>query len=282
MVEVTVSGIVDFATTIFVLSTMLSIGLELTIDQLLNSLKKRRLIAKSLVLNLVAIPLLAYLFVLVLPIEAGYTAGILLIAMAPGAPFGPKLAEISESDIAFASGLMAVLGFVSVVTIPITVALLMPGNVDADPLGIAWLVFAVQLAPLVVGLVVDIRSPPLADRLYPPIQRLSNYSFVFLIVLLLVVYIDEMVLLIGTGTLLISVVLVGAALLLGYVLGGPAQDTREVLATTTAARNAAIALFIATTSFADPNVLTVVLAFSFIGVVASGLIAGAWRRRAPG
>lgn len=177
---------------------------------------------------------------------------------------------------------MAVLGFVSVVTIPITVALLMPGNVAADPLGIAWLVFAVQLAPLVVGLAVDVRSPSLAERLYPPIQRLSNYSFAFLIVLLLVVYVDEMVHLIGTGALLISVVLVGAALLLGYVLGGPAQDTREVLAATTAARNAAIGLFIATTSFTDPDDLTVVLAFSFIDVVASGLIAGVWRRRALG
>ncbi|MFC4986201.1 bile acid:sodium symporter family protein [Saliphagus infecundisoli] len=281
MVEATVGGIVDFTTTIFVLSTMLSMGLELTIGQLMDSLRKRRLMAKSLVLNLVAVPLLAYLLVRILPMEAGYTAGFLLIAMAPGAPFGPKLAEISESDIAFASGLMTVLGFVSVVTIPLTVALLMPGDVAADPLGIAWLVFAVQLAPLVVGLVIDIRSPLLASRLYPPIQRLSNFSFAFLIVLLLVVYIDEMVLLVGTGALLVSVVLVGAALLLGYSMGGPAQDTREVLATTTAARNAAIALFIATTSFTDPNVLTVVLAFSFIGVVASGLIAGVWRQRVP-
>jgi BASS family bile acid:Na+ symporter len=106
--------------------------------------------------------------------------------------------------------------------------------------------------------------------------------FAFLIVLLLVVYLDEMVLLVGTGTLLISVVLVATALLLVYIFGGPTRDTREVLSTTTAARNAAIALFIATTSFTDLDVLTVVLAFSFIGVVASGLIAGVWRRRAPG
>jgi BASS family bile acid:Na+ symporter len=75
MVEVTVGWIEDFATTIFVLSTMLSMGLELTIDQLVDSLKKRRLMAKSLVLNLVAVPLLAYLLVLALLLETGYTAG---------------------------------------------------------------------------------------------------------------------------------------------------------------------------------------------------------------
>lgn len=83
--------------------------------------------------------------------------------------------------------------------------------------------------------------------------------------------------LIGTGTLGISAIAVGASLSLGYVLGGPARTTREVLATTTAARNAAIALFIATTGFSNPNVLTIVLAFSFIGVVGSGVIARVWR-----
>ena len=71
---------------------------------------------------------------------------------------------------------MAVLGFVSVVTISTTVALLMPGKVAADALGIAWLVFAVQLAPLAVGLAVDVRFGSLANRLYSPMQRLSNYS----------------------------------------------------------------------------------------------------------
>ncbi|RLM53770.1 hypothetical protein DVK07_20915, partial [Halorubrum sp. Atlit-26R] len=63
---------------------------------------------------------------------------------------------------------------------------------------------------------------------------------------------------------------------------GPARATREVLATTTTARNAAIALFIATSGFSDPNVLTTVLAFSSIGVVGSGLLASVWRRRSVG
>ncbi|WP_227357253.1 bile acid:sodium symporter family protein [Haladaptatus salinisoli] len=278
MVEITVEAIVDFTTTIFVLTTMLSMGFELTPNQLVASLNKRRLMAKSLAVNIIIIPFFAYALVITFPMETGYAAGILLIAMAPGAPFGPKLAEISASDIAFASGLMAVLGFVSVVTIPITAALLLPGDVTADPIRIAQLVVVVQLFPLLAGLIIDARCPSIADRLYPPVQRLSDYSFVGLIVLLLVVYLNEMLLLVGTGTLFVSAIVVGAAILFGYVLGGPERSTREVLATTTAARNAAIALFIATTSFADPDVLTMVLAFSFTGVVVAGLLAAVWGR----
>jgi BASS family bile acid:Na+ symporter len=91
-----------------------------------------------------------------------------------------------------------------------------------------------------------------------------------------------MIALVGTGTLFISALIVAASLLFGYSLGGSSRNKREVLATTTAARKAAIALFIATTSFSDPNVLTMVLAFSFIGVVESAGIASIWGRWTTG
>ncbi len=279
MIEMSVSTVVEFATTIFVLLTMFSIGMELSFARLLAVFRERRLMAKSLLVNTGLIPLLAYLTVRSVPVEAGYAAGVVLIAVAPGAPFGPKFAEISKSDIEFASGLMAVLGIVSVVTIPVSLGLFLPGNVTVDPLAIGWMIFVVQLLPLLVGIGLDFYSASAKRWLYPPIQRLSDLSFLFLIVLLVVVYIDEMLTLVGTGTLFISVVIVGASLLLGYVLGGPKRNTREVLATTTAARNAAIALFIATTSFSDPDVLMVVIAFSFVGVVLSGLLAGMWKYR---
>nr|WP_211694216.1 bile acid:sodium symporter [Natronomonas salina] len=263
-------------TVVFVLATMLSMGLALTTDEILTSLGQRQLMAKSLLVNLVLVPLLAFAFVLAVPMETGHVVGLLLIAMAPGAPFGPKLAEISKSDVAFASGLMAVLAVVSVATIPITVTLLMPGDVAADPLGIARIVVVTQLIPLIGGLGVRARYQPVATRLHPPIQQLSTYLLVLLVILLTIVYAGEMRQLVGTGTLFISVVVIGGALLLGYVLGGPAKRTREVLATTTAARNVATALLIAATGFSDPSVLTIIVAFGLLSLVVSGPVASLW------
>ncbi|WP_248898373.1 hypothetical protein [Haloplanus halobius] len=173
---------------------------------------------------------------------------------------------------------MAVLGVVSVATIPITVALLMPGDVSAEPLGIARIVVVTQLIPLIGGLGVKARFQSVATRLHPPIQRLSTVLLVLLIILLTLVYAGEMRQLVGTGTLFISVAVVGAALLLGYALGGPGKGTREVLATTTAARNVAIALLIATTSFRDPGVLTIIVAFGLLSLVISGPVASLWGR----
>ncbi|MUW15174.1 sodium symporter [Halorubrum sp. CBA1125] len=282
MVEISGEIVVESVTTVFVLSTMFSMGVKLSVSQLVDALGRRRLLANSLLVNLIAVPLIAYLLVRTFSVETGFAAGIVLLAVSPGAPFGPKLAEISDSDVAFASGLMAILCILSVVTIPTSLLLLLPGDVAVDPLAIGRMVLGIQLIPLLLGLGMSFALPSLVDSLYPLTQRLSDYTFVGLIVVLLVVYSGSMVSLVGTETLGLSAVAVGASLVLGYWLGGPAQGTREVLATTTAARNAAIALFIATTGFSNPNVLTTVLAFSFIGVVGSGLIASVWRRHPVG
>ncbi|MFD1635252.1 bile acid:sodium symporter [Haloplanus ruber] len=210
----------------------------MTTDEILISLGQRWLLTKSLLVNLVLVPLLTFAFVLAVPMETGHVVGLLLIVMAPGAPFGPKLAEISNSDVAFASGLMAVLGVVSVATIPITVALLMPGDVSAEPLGIARIVVVTQLIPLIGGLGVKARFQSVATRLHPLIQRLSTVLLVLLIILLTLVYAGEMRQLVGTGTLFISVAVVGAALLLGYALvarvkarekSSPRRPPRETL-----------------------------------------------------
>jgi BASS family bile acid:Na+ symporter len=179
--------------------------------------------------------------------------------------------------VALASGLILVLGVVSIVTIPVSLALMLPGAAVVDPAGIGRLVFVVQFVPLLVGFAVTRVSSSAGNALYAPVQRLSDYSFGLPIVVLFAVYAGDMAALVGTGALLVAGVIVAASLLLGYAFGGPARSTREVLATTTAARNAAVALFIATSGFSDPGVLTAVLAFSTLGVVASALLAVVWR-----
>ncbi|MFC3959305.1 bile acid:sodium symporter family protein [Halovivax cerinus] len=274
----TVTALVNGVTIGFVLATMLSMGLALTPDEILASLAQRRLMAKSLLVNLAVVPLLAFAFVLAIPMATSHAVGLLVIAIAPGAPFGPKLAEISDSDVAFASGLMAVLGVGSVATIPITVALLMPAGVAADPIGIARIVVLTQLVPLLGGLWVAARSPSVAAAVHPPIQRLSTVLLVGLVALLTVAYAGEMRQLVGTGTPLVSLVVIGASILLGYALGGPATGAREVLATTTASRNVAIALLVATTSFSDPGVLAMIVAFGLLSLVVSAPVAGWWGR----
>lgn len=76
MVVLSGEAVVEFVTTVFVLSTMFSMGVKLSANQLVNALRKRQLLAKSLAVNLVAIPLIAYLLVRTVSVETGFAAGI--------------------------------------------------------------------------------------------------------------------------------------------------------------------------------------------------------------
>ncbi|OVE82884.1 bile acid:sodium symporter family protein [Natronolimnobius baerhuensis] len=281
MLEGPVGTAIDLLTAVFVLATMLSTGLGVPVSRLVASLEQRWLVVRSLLSNLVLVPLLAVVLIAVVPMDSSYAIGLLLVAIAPGAPFGPKLAEISRSNIAFASGLMVLLCLVSVVTIPLSMALLIPDGAAVDPMTVAQVVIIAQLAPLLVGLGIRRRFRSVATRLLEPMRRLSTYSMLLLTVLLVPATASEFVSLLGTGVLSVSVAVVVGSIALGYALGGPAVGTREALATTTAARNIAIALLVATTTFADTRVLAVTLVFGTVGLVVSVVTAGIWRTDDP-
>lgn len=282
MVTITYRTVVDVITLLFVLSTMFSMGLKLEFREIAAVLLQKWLMVKSLVINLVAIPLLAFGLLFTMPLRTEHTVGFLLVAIAPGAPFGPKLAEFARDDIAFASGLMAVLATISIITVPISVALLMPASVGADPIRIARTVLTTQILPLGVGLCLNTYRQQVADYLRSPIQRLSTLLFLFMVPIIFIPNRHEVFSLVGDGPLVLSTVVVVGALLLGYVVGGPARGTRKVLATTTATRNSAIALVIATTSFPSPVVLTVIISFGLVSVVLSGALVGGWRKTEDG
>lgn len=81
---------------------------------------------------------------------------------------------------------------------------------------------------------------------------------------------------IGSLALLISVLLVIASLILGYVLGGPQEETRRVTATTGTIRNNAVALLLAAPL--QPLVTIVALVYAMLAVVGGSLTAGQWAK----
>ena len=104
---------------VFVLSSMLAMGLSLTIAQIVAPLRNTRLVILALVANFVLAPLLAYLILLAIPLEQGLATGLIIMACAAGAPFLPKLAQTAKGNIAFSVGLMTMLMVVTVIYLPL-------------------------------------------------------------------------------------------------------------------------------------------------------------------
>jgi BASS family bile acid:Na+ symporter len=251
----------------FVVTSMLAMGLSLTVPQIIAPLRNARLVLLALAANFVIVPFVGFLLSRIVPLEQDLQIGLILFSCAAGAPFLPKLAQIAKANVAFAVGLMSLLVVATVIYLPFVLPLLLPG-VSVNAGQIALSLTLEMLLPLGIGLFIKARYTDAAASLLHPVAQISNVSLVLLLVLMLGLNISNVLGLLGTGAITAMVVLIGAALVSGYLLGGPGADTRQVLALGTGQRNMAAAFVIATGNFADrPNVLVLLAAAGLVGMI---------------
>jgi BASS family bile acid:Na+ symporter len=279
-IQEAIQVLADLSTLVFVVTSMLSLGLSLTLPQILNPLKDIGLVLRVLLANFVLVPLVAYLLKTVIPLDPSLGIGLILLATAAGAAFLPKLAQISKSNVPLSVGLMALLMVVSVFYVPVVLPLLLPG-VDVNPVEIARSLIILMLVPLAIGLFVYARYEDMANSLQPYMAQASSTSLVMVLVLMLVVNIQSVLSTVGSGALLAALLLIAASLAIGYGLGGRSRDVQVVSALGTAQRNVAAAMVVATGNFKDdPKVLTMILVGSLFMLIILMPLAGEVGRKA--
>lgn len=273
------SVIMQLSMFVFVISSMLSMGLSLTMGQIIEPLRNVRLVVLALAANFILVPILAYLILLVIPLEQGLAIGLIIMATAAGAPFLPKLAQAAKGNMAFSVGLMTLLMVVTIIYMPLVLPLLLQG-VEVDALAIAQSLLFTMLIPLAAGLFVRARYQSTAESLQPHMAHTSTMAMVLLMVTGLVLNFSALVGVIGTGTIVAILIFLIVAVIIGYLLGGPEAGTRSVLGLGTAQRNLAAALIVAGQNFADdPNVMVMILVAALLGLVLLMLIGGELGRR---
>ena len=83
---------------VFVLSSMLGMGLGLRVSEIVAPLRNWRLVTLSLVANFVVMPFAALALARILRLDESMGIGLLLLGLAAGAPFLPKLAQIAKGQ----------------------------------------------------------------------------------------------------------------------------------------------------------------------------------------
>jgi bile acid:Na+ symporter, BASS family len=250
----------------FVVSSMLAVGLSLTVGQILAPLRNGRLVAASLLANFVLMPLAAMGLTRLLRLDQPLGVALILLGAAAGAPFLPKLAGVARGNLAFAVGLMVLLMVLTVGYLPLVLPLLLEG-VSVDPTKIARSLVLLMLLPLAVGLVVRARYAIAAARGAALLNRVSTLSLIAVIVLLSVTNVRNILNLFGTRGVVASVLFLIVGFGLGWLLGGRAVETKGVLALGTAQRNIAAALVVAGQNFTDPRVVVMVVVVAVVGLL---------------
>ena len=249
-----------------VLSSMLAMGLGLTVSQIIAPLRNTRLVVLSLLVNFVLMPLGAVALAALLRLDQPLGVGLLLLGAAAGAPFLPKLAQIARGNLAFAVGLMVLLMVVTVGYLPLVLPLLLPG-VSVNPAKIARSLFLLMLLPLAGALAVKARFADIAARTKPLLDRLSNLSLILLVLLITAGNVNNVLAVFGTRGILAGLLFIAIGFVIGWLLGGPDRNTRRVLALGSAQRNIAAALVVGSQSFSDPKVVVMVVVVAIVSLL---------------
>jgi len=248
---------------LFVVTSMLAMGLSLTMSQIIQPLKNVRLVVLALLANFVLVPLLAYAITRVIPLEQSMQIGLIVLATAAGAPFLPKLVQGAKGNVAFGVGLMVLLMIVTIIYLPIVLPLLIKG-VEVNPWDIAQSLIVLMLIPLAIGLLIKSHSPESAAQWQPVMNKISSLAILILLVFSLGLNASNILSLIGTGGLLALLIFIIGSLMIGMLLGGGNSAERNVMGLGTAQRNVSAAIVVAAQNFSEGNTLVLILVASIL------------------
>ena len=275
------SKTIPVAMFVFVVSSMLAVGLSLSVGQIIAPLRNARLVTLALLVNFVLMPLCALAIARLLHLDQPLGVALLILGTAAGAPFLPKLAEIAKGNLAFAVGLMVLLMVLTVGYMPLVLPLLLEG-VSVDPLKIARSLLFLMMLPLAAGLIFKSRYESMAARGVPVLGKVSTLSLALLMVLMLATNIQNIINLFGTRGVLASVLFLVVGSGMGWFLGGPGRDTKGVLALGSAQRNIAASLLVGGQNFDDPRVLVMVVVVAVVGFLVLIPLARGLAKRSSG
>ena len=262
-IESFISVIATLSGLLFVVASMLAMGLSLTMAQIVQPLKNVRLVVLALLGNFVLVPALAYLITMVLPLDESLKIGLIILSTVAGAPFLVKEVQAAKGDLALAVGLMFMLMVVTIFYVPLVLPLLLPG-VEVNAWDIAKSLIVTMLLPIVLGMMYKSHSSEDAAHWALLLNKVSGVALLVMLVTGLGLNISNIIDLIGSWGFLALLLFVVGSLLIGFLMGGRDPAVRSVMGLGTAQRNVAAAILVTSLNFAGTMTLPFVLVASIV------------------
>lgn len=222
---------------IFMVGNLLNLGLCVPVTEAVRDLRDVRFALVSLFWGFVVLPAVAYAITAILPMAPPFAMGLLLLGMAPCAPFLPPMVERAHGDIGYTAAFMLLTSVVTVAYMPFAVPLLVKG-LTANAWTIAKPLLLLLLVPLAIGLIVQHRSAALAARIHPPLKKAIGIDTLFMLILCVVIYGREFMDLVGSYSIGAQVLFFATATVGPYLFSfGLPRAQRTVISLGMATRN---------------------------------------------
>lgn len=224
---------------IFTVANLAAMGLELNLREAIKAFRVPGFILLTLSWGWILGPALAYLLTRLLPLSEGHAAGLLLVSLAPTAPFFPLMVRRARGDMAFAAAFMLLTILATVVLLPLMAPLIIRG-ISVSAWALAKPLLTMVLLPMLIGAVIRAYASRAADRLFPVVKLIGGISLLITLVMTLVLYGREMLGAVGSFAIGAQLLFLVGVAWMSYRAGfGLRQDQRSVMSLGMCTRNIA-------------------------------------------
>lgn len=227
---------------VFMAGSLLEMGLRLDLKRTGVAFRDVRFMLTTLVWSFVIGPALAVLLAEGLPLAEPYALGLILLGMAPCAPFVPLLAEKSGADLNYVATYLLVASLGTLIILPIMIPVLAPA-LTASPWMIAKPLLSFIALPLVIGIGARLAAPTLADRCHPVVKRITSIDIVVMLIIVLSLYWRDFLSAVGSFAIGAQILYYGLLAAGAYVFGfGLSHEKKSTLVLGLCTRNVGAAI----------------------------------------
>ena len=210
---------------------MFSLGYGLTLADFGRILAMPKAVLSGVVLQVIAVPVVAYLALSVFDLPPSLAFGVMLLSFCPGGVTSNILTKLAGGTVALSITLTAIVSLLSVVTVPVLVSwaaerFLGATAPEIDVTGIALSMVAITVVPVLIGLTIRHFATAMAERSERAVSLVATLLFIVIVVVALAsnwaLFVDSMAtlgpILIGLNAILLLLGM-GCARLLGLTGG---------------------------------------------------------------
>jgi bile acid:Na+ symporter, BASS family len=249
-----------------------SFGLQSNARDVFDAFADKKTIMKAILAVNFVVPAAALVVCSVIKLDPAVRIGIVLMALSPLAPLAPGKMAKGDLPTSKAVGLYIVLILSAVVLVPLTVWLLsalLPANASVSLASIWALVAETILLPILLGTVVGTIMPRVAHLAARVTSAVGMIGVAMLVALIIYAQRGAAAALLGDGTGFAILLIVGAGIGAGHLLGRRTVGYSNAFAMAAAIRHPGIAAMIAQRNFDDPRVVLAIVLFLVVSIIAT-------------
>ena len=266
--------LLKISTVFFMAGNLLDMGLRLNIEDAIRSIRNLKFVFYTIVFGFILGPALAWLVTVIIPLDKPFAIGLILMGMAPCAPFIPSFVTKAKGDLGCTAAFMFLIAIGTIIFMPVAVPFMVKG-LSITAWAIAKPLIIMILIPLLIGIAIHRFSASFAEKIQPAVKKITLVFSILVFVLMLVIYYKGIISVMGSLAIVSQLLFFFTITVLSYMLSfGLKYEEKIVLSIGNSTRNlgASVApLFIATGIPPESIImvalsLPVMLLFPFIAI----------------